>query len=150
MSTCPWKSLGRNGDRQGSFSNCSSSRHAFGAETKDTEAAQTGRLGNTEKATQDAVHPVVITHPLSKRRGLYVNPVFTTHIEGLGQEESDAILNMIYEHCKKPEFQCRIRWQKGDVTMWDNRATWHKAINDYDGYRRLMHRITVEGVHLSG
>ena len=127
-----------------------SSRHAFGAETKDTEAAQTGRLGNTEKATQDAVHPVVITHPLSKRRGLYVNPVFTTHIEGLGQEESDAILNMIYEHCKKPEFQCRIRWQKGDVTMWDNRATWHKAINDYDGYRRLMHRITVEGVHLSG
>ena len=126
-----------------------SSRHVFGESRKDSEARQTGRIGNASAATQDALHPVVIVHPLSGRKGLYVNPQFTTHIEGLSAFESDAILNMLYSHCQKPEFQCRVRWQQGDVTMWDNRATWHKAINDYDGYRRYMHRVTVEGCALT-
>ena len=126
-----------------------SSRHVFGATISDSEAAKSGRLFNAEAATQDARHPVVVTHPLSGRRGLYVNPVFTTHIEGLSPAESDALLQMLYAHCMQPEFQCRVRWQAGDLTMWDNRATWHKAINDYHGYRRLMHRVTVEGVALS-
>lgn len=126
-----------------------SSRHAFGVTTLDSEAAKSGRLGNAEAATQDARHPVVIKHPLSGRLGLFVNPVFTTHIDGLSADESAAILTFLYEHCKQPEFQCRIRWQAGDLTMWDNRATWHKAINDYQGFRRLMHRVTVEGVALS-
>ena len=126
-----------------------SSRHVFGARTANSEATRSGRLGNTDAATQDARHPVVITHPLSGRRGLYVNPVFTTHIDGLSADESDAILAMLYAHCKQPEFQCRLRWQVGDIAIWDNRATWHKAINDYHGYRRLMHRVTVEGVPLS-
>lgn len=126
-----------------------SSRHVFGTNTLDSEAARSGRLGNATAAKQDARHPVVITHPLSGRRGLFVNPVFTTHIEGLTLGESDAILAMLYEHCKQPEFQCRVRWQAGDITMWDNRATWHKAINDYHGFRRLMHRVTVDGVALS-
>ncbi|GAA6165945.1 TauD/TfdA family dioxygenase [Pelagimonas sp. KU-00592-HH] len=126
-----------------------SSRHVFGASVQDSEAAKSGRLGNAEAATQDARHPVVITHPMSGRRGLFVNPVFTTHIEDLTPDESDAILAMLYDHCKQPEFQCRVRWQAGDITMWDNRATWHKAINDYHGFRRLMHRITVDGVALT-
>lgn len=125
-----------------------SSRHVFGASIRDSEAARTGRLSNAEAAIQDARHPVVITHPLSGRRGLYVNPVFTTHIEGLTPDESEALLKMLYTHCQQPEFQCRVRWQVGDITMWDNRATWHKAVNDYHGHRRLMHRITVEGVPL--
>lgn len=126
-----------------------SSRHVFGVTTLDSEAAKSGRLSNAEAATQDARHPVVITHPLSGRRGLFVNPVFTTHIEGLTAEESTAILDMLYEHCRQPEFQCRVRWREGDITMWDNRATWHKAINDYQGFRRLMHRVTVDGIALS-
>ncbi|MDX1742210.1 MAG: TauD/TfdA family dioxygenase [Ruegeria sp.] len=126
-----------------------SSRHVFGAAAQNSEATKSGRLGNAEKATQDARHPVVITHPLSGHRGLFVNPVFTTHVEGLSAEESAAILTMLYEHCKQPEFQCRVRWREGDITMWDNRATWHKAINDYHGFRRLMHRVTVEGVALT-
>ncbi|PSL22136.1 TauD/TfdA dioxygenase family protein [Shimia abyssi] len=126
-----------------------SSRHVFGVNTLDSEAAKSGRLGNSEAATQDARHPVVIAHPLSGRLGLFVNPVFTTHIEGLSAEESAAVLEVLYEHCKQPEFQCRVRWQAGDITMWDNRATWHKAINDYQGFRRLMHRVTVEGEPLS-
>lgn len=125
-----------------------SSRHVFGQSAQDSEAVKSGRLSNADAATQDARHPVVIRHPLSGRAGLYVNPVFTTHIEGLTDDESDALLHMLYLHCQKPEFQCRVRWREGDVTMWDNRATWHKAINDYHGYRRLMHRVTVEGVPL--
>ncbi|WP_282021379.1 TauD/TfdA dioxygenase family protein [Ruegeria faecimaris] len=126
-----------------------SSRHVFGTSTQDSEAAQSGRLSNAQAATQDARHPVIIKHPLSGRRGIYVNPVFTTHIEGLSADESAAILAMLYDHCQQPEFQCRIRWQTGDMTIWDNRATWHKAVNDYHGFRRLMHRVTVEGVALS-
>jgi taurine dioxygenase len=125
-----------------------SSRHVFGTVQADSNAAASGRIGNADQATQDALHPVVITHPLSGRKGLYVNPQFTTQIDGLEKAESDAILNMIYTHCQKPEFQCRVRWQTGDVTMWDNRATWHKAINDYHGHRRYMHRVTIEGVAL--
>jgi taurine dioxygenase len=57
---------------------------------------------------------------------------------------------MIYDECQKLEYQARVSWSQGDVTMWDNRASWHKAINDYDGHRRYMHRITVEGYALSG
>jgi taurine dioxygenase len=126
-----------------------SSSHVFGAAAQDTEAAKRGRIRNAGNATQNALHPVVISHPLSGRKGLFVNPQFTTQIDGLTKPESDAILEMIYRHCAQPEFQCRVRWQKGDVTMWDNRATWHKAINDYHGHRRYMHRVTVEGCKLT-
>ena len=127
-----------------------SSRHAFGATTKGHESAKSGRIGNHEAATQDALHPVVIRHPLTGRKGIYVNPDFTTHIDGLTAAESDAVLQMLYRQCERPEFQCRVRWHAGDVTMWDNRATWHMAINDYQGHRRLMHRVTVEGCALAG
>lgn len=125
-----------------------SSRHVFGESQAESDAANTGRISNADQATQDALHPVVIKHPMSGRKGLFVNPQFTTQIEGLLKSESDAILNMLYAHCQKPEFQCRVRWQGGDVTMWDNRATWHKAINDYQGHRRYMHRVTIEGCPL--
>ncbi|MDQ2089191.1 TauD/TfdA dioxygenase family protein [Marimonas arenosa] len=125
-----------------------SSRHVFGAAAADSDSAKTGRIGNAAAATQDVLHPVVIRHPLSGRRSLFVNPQFTTRIDGLTAVESRAILGAIYEHCQKPEFQARVRWQPGDVTIWDNRATWHKAINDYRGHRREMHRVTVEGCRL--
>lgn len=125
-----------------------SSRHVFGASQAKTDTAKTGRIGNADRATQDALHPVAIKHPLSGRAGLFVNPQFTTQIDQLSKPESDAILQMLYDHCQRPEFQCRVRWKPGDVTMWDNRATWHKAINDYPGHRRYMNRITVRGVPL--
>lgn len=125
------------------------SAHAFGAKAvAGTEAAETGRYQNAAAATQYARHPVVIKHPLSGLPCLYVNPAFTTAIEGLEKAESDAILAMLYAHAARPEFQARVRWQAGDVTIWDNRATWHVAINDYHGHRRLMHRVTVDGVAL--
>ncbi|MGI9404934.1 MAG: TauD/TfdA dioxygenase family protein [Hyphomicrobiaceae bacterium] len=125
-----------------------SSRHVFGADQAGSEAVQTGRTGNMDAATQDACHPVVITHPLSGKRGIYVNRTFTTHIDGWTEEESAPLLNQLYAHCARAEFTCRIRWKPGTLGMWDNRATWHKALNDYPGKRRLMHRITIEGVPL--
>lgn len=126
-----------------------SSRHVFGDTQKDTDSVRSGRVGNAAAATQDSLHPVVIRHPLSGRKGLFVNPQFTTRIDGLSPMESESVLGALYRHCQKPEFQCRVSWRAGDVTLWDNRATWHKAINDYQGHRRLMHRVTVEGVPLT-
>lgn len=127
-----------------------SSRHAFGADAyKDIDAKEVkGRLGNTDAATQDAIHPVVIAHPISGKRAIYVNPDFTTHICDMPADESEDLLDELYRHCMSPEFSHRFKWEPGSVAFWDNRATWHMALNDYAGQRRLMHRITVEGVPL--
>ena len=125
-----------------------SSRHVFGA--KAAYKIATGeRLGNTDLATQDAVHPVIIRHPESGRKTLYVNPGFTTHFDGWTAEESKPLLDYLYAHAGRPEFQTRFQWREGSIAFWDNRATWHFAINDYHGDRRLMHRITLEGVPVS-
>jgi taurine dioxygenase len=101
-----------------------------------------------DAAVGSAVHPVVITHPLSGRKALYVNPGFTIKFEGQKREESQPLLQKLFAHAMKPEFQCRFQWQPGSIAFWDNRATWHFALNDYHGEERLMHRITVAGVAL--
>jgi taurine dioxygenase len=121
-----------------------SSRHVFGVERPEMK----GRIGNAELATQDAVHPVVIRHPESGREALYVNPGFTVRIDGWTDEESRPLLRFLYDHAQRPEFTCRLRWAEGSLAFWDNRSTWHYALNDYQGDRRLMHRITIEGVPL--
>jgi taurine dioxygenase len=127
-----------------------SSRHAFGASARRlAESDLKGRIGNPELATQDAVHPVVIVHPETKRKALYVNSSFTVAIEGWSIDESDALLGYLYKHAVRPEFTARFRWQPGSLAFWDNRSTWHLALNDYAGHRRLLHRITIEGSPLS-
>lgn len=125
-----------------------SSRHVFGPEAL-RERNMAGRLGNAEAATQDSVHPVIIQHPVSGRAALYVNLNFTTHFEGWSVEESRPLLELLERHATRPEFVCRVRWQVGTLVFWDNRCTWHKALNDYHGERRLMHRITVAGTPLA-
>ncbi|MCX7375496.1 MAG: TauD/TfdA family dioxygenase [Alphaproteobacteria bacterium] len=125
-----------------------SSRHVFGTQAKRGDDLK-DRLGNAEAATQDAVHPMVITHPISGKKALYVNRGFTTHIEGWTVEESKPLLEYLYQHGARPEFSCRFNWAPGSMAFWDNRATWHLAVNDYQGHRRLMHRITLEGVAIS-
>jgi len=121
-----------------------SSRHVFGA-SADRPADLSERLGNVEAATQDAVHPVVITHPRSGRKSLYVNPGFTVRFDGWTVEESAPLLQYLYRHISKPEFTYRFQWAPGSLAFWDNRCTWHYAVNDYHGARRLLHRITLEG-----
>lgn len=90
-------------------------------------------------------HPVVRTHPVTKRKGLYVNPVFTRHIKELKKQESDAVLAFVYKLMDTPEFQCRVGWRAGTLTFWDNRCTLHQAIFDYHPHRRVMHRVTIVG-----
>lgn len=125
-----------------------SSRHVFGAQgAYRSDAGQ--RIGNAAAATQDAVHPVIITHPLSGRKALYVNPAFTLHFEGWTQAESWPLLSFLYQHATQEAFTTRFAWQAGSVAFWDNRATWHYALNDYHGDFRLMHRITIEGCALA-
>jgi taurine dioxygenase len=121
-----------------------SSRHVFGAASAYVKEAG-GRLGNVEAATQDAVHPVILRHPESGKKILYVNSAFTTHFEGWTAQESAPLLKYLYEHAARPEFQTRFQWRDGSIAFWDNRSTWHYAINDYHGARRLMHRITIAG-----
>ncbi|MBI17631.1 MAG: taurine dioxygenase [Proteobacteria bacterium] len=128
-----------------------SSRHAFGRTAYRIQQYSDDvgdRLGNPDAATQDADHPVVIQHPLSGRKALYVNPGFTIRFSGWSDEESRPLLEYLYRQATKPEYTCRFHWQKNSLALWDNRATWHQALNDYPGQRRLMHRITIEGVPL--
>lgn len=121
-----------------------SSRHVFGAAS--AYQSDTGdRLGNADAATQDVSHPVIIRHPITGRETLYVNPAFTTHIDGWTAAESEPLLRYLYTHAQRPEHQTRFHWEPGSIAFWDNRATWHYALNDYYGERRLMHRITIEG-----
>ena len=128
-----------------------SSRHAFGEVAyADTDLDDLdGRLGNTAAATQDALHPVIIRHPLSGRPALYVNGDFTVKFEGWTQAESQPLLDYLYRHASQNEFTCRFNWRKGSLAIWDNRCTHHCALNDYHGEARLMHRITIDGEQLS-
>ena len=121
-----------------------SSRHVFGA-TANRPAELANRLGNQEAATQDAIHPVVLTHPRSGKKGLYVNPGFTVRFDGWTDQESEPLLRYLYQHAARPEFTYRFQWAEGSLAFWDNRCTWHFAVNDYHGQRRLLHRITLEG-----
>lgn len=125
-----------------------SSRHRFGATTSYAKGHE-GRFSNSDAATQDSVHPVVIRHPISGRKALYVNDGFTIRFDGWTNEESKPLLDYLYAHAARPEFTHRFSWRPGSIAFWDNRATWHYALNDYPGQLRVMHRITVEGVALT-
>jgi len=92
-----------------------------------------------------AEHPAVRTHPETGRKLIYVNFGHTVKFRGMTEEESAPILNYLFAHQSRPEFTCRFQWRPGSVAFWDNRATQHNPINDYQGQRRLMHRVTLAG-----
>ena len=92
-----------------------------------------------------ATHPVVRVHPETGRRALYVNVAHTVGFEGMTEEESAPILDYLFRHQTRPELTCRFRWRPGSLAFWDNRCAQHNAINDYQGHRRLLHRITLAG-----
>lgn len=93
----------------------------------------------------EAVHPVVCRHPDSGRKVLFVSPIYSDRFAGWTREESLPLLNYLYDVMIRPEHTCRFRWEPGSLAMWDNRAVLHHALDDYPGYRRTMHRITVDG-----
>ncbi|MFN8027316.1 MAG: TauD/TfdA family dioxygenase [Acidimicrobiia bacterium] len=89
-----------------------------------------------------ASHPVVLVHPVSGRRALYVSPTYTRFLEGVALTESRAILEYLTGHLQRPEFGYRHRWEPGDLLIWDNRSVMHHAAFDFTE-RRVMHRISV-------
>ena len=94
-----------------------------------------------------ARHPVVRTHPETGRKSLYVNAGHTTQMEGLSELESKDLLAELFSHQIRPEFVARFQWAPGSLALWDNRCTLHYPLNDYHGYRRVMHRVTLAGDH---
>lgn len=90
-----------------------------------------------------AIHPAVKLHPESGEEILYVNPGYTVQFDGWPRELSVGILEGIFDHVLQPEFQCRFRWREGSIALWDNRAVWHRALNDYHGHRREMYRVMI-------
>ena len=105
---------------------------------------------NDPSADREVLHPVVRVHPVTGRKALFVNPVYTQRFADMSVAESKPLLDFLHAHCTRPEFQCRLRWQDGMLVMWDNRSTLHLAINDYDGHRRLLYRTTLAGAVPAG
>jgi taurine dioxygenase len=126
-----------------------SNEHLYGEDGIYRKTDLSEQLGGMDRVG-GAVHPMVIRHPDSGRKVLFVNPGHTIGIEGWSNEESFALLNFLYAHAEQDTFTCRFNWLPGSVAFWDNRRTWHLAQNDYPGQFRLMHRITLEGVPLQG
>lgn len=110
--------------------------------------------GSTKRGDPDAdrerMHPLVLTHPVTGRKGLYINPTYTHRIDGLSEDMSRPVLAELFTHTTLPEHTLRLRWTPGMVAIWDNYATQHYAINDYHGHRREMRRIAFQTDGLGG
>lgn len=101
------------------------------------------RRGDPE-ADRERWHPAVLTHPVTGRKGLYVNPTYALRIEGMSEDMSRPVLDEIFAHATLPEHSLRVKWSAGMVAIWDNYATQHYAINDYHGFRREMRRVAFQ------
>lgn len=120
-----------------------SSAKADATRTREDRVNKDGR----EDARKEylAEHPAVRTHPETGRKALYVNVAHTVRLKDMTEEESAPLLHYIFQHQTRPEFTCRFAWRVGSLAFWDNRCTQHNPVNDYHGYRRVMHRITLAG-----
>ncbi len=116
----------------------------------DVSKTREDRIRDAEAADDanrvyEAVHPIVRTHPETGRKALYLNIAHTARFDGMTEEESRPLLQWLFRHQVRPEFTCRFRWQVGSLAMWDNRCAQHNPVNDYHGWLRVMHRITLQG-----
>lgn len=116
------------------------------AKAEVTKSREDRVRGQGEQAkVLEAEHPAVTTHPETGQRALNVNYGHTARFKELSEEESRPLLEFLFQHLSRPEFTCRFTWSEGAVAFWDNRACQHYPINDYHGFKRLMHRITIAG-----
>jgi alpha-ketoglutarate-dependent taurine dioxygenase len=125
-----------------------SSKHVFGTRfgriKKLLGVEELSKSPELADEMEDAIHPVVIRHPLSGREALYINPGFTIRFEGRRLLTSLPLMLVVYAHVLRHAAIAKFHWEPGSIAIWDNRATWHYARNDYD-QRREMHRITIDG-----
>jgi taurine dioxygenase len=122
----------------------SSSAKADVSKTREEALSRATGSGATPNHLE-AGHPLVRTHPETGRKALFASVAHTSHIQGWTEKESLPLLQFLWDHQTRPEFTCRFRWQVGSVAFWDNRCAMHNPINDYHGFRRVMHRVTLAG-----
>jgi taurine dioxygenase len=118
---------------------------SFPVERFGTSREAAAKLEAAKRSNPPVAHPVIRTHPVSGRRGLFVQEGFTTHINEISPAESRVLLNFLFQHSVRPEFTVRWQWRAGDVAFWDNRCTLHYATDDYRPARRVMNRATIIG-----
>jgi taurine dioxygenase len=112
------------------------------SKTREDRIRDAGADATTEFLAE---HPVVRTHPETGRKALYVNVAHTARFAGMTEDESRPLLQFLFAHSVRPEFTCRFRWRRGSLALSDNRCAMHNPINDYHGFTRRMHRITLAG-----
>jgi taurine dioxygenase len=120
-----------------------SSAKADVSKTREDRMSTNGKAG--DRSEYRSLHPLVRVHPETGRKALYVNVAHTVGIEGLSEQESQSLLVFLFAHQVKVELTCRFAWQVDSLAFWDNRCAQHNPVNDYHGYRRVMHRITLSG-----
>lgn len=118
--------------------------HSSPQKARSWKGDNAARMAAMAKDHPPVSHPMVHAHPVTGQKSLYVSESFTSHIDGVSREESDAVLLELYRHYERPEFQCRFRWRTHSIAFWDNRATLHYAVADYWPERRRMNRMTIE------
>jgi taurine dioxygenase len=128
-------------DTLGALAGVNTSTKAAASKTREDRLRDSG----TELKVLIAKHPVVRAHPETERKALYVNAGHTSHFDGWTEEESAPLLDYLFAHQTRPELTCRFQWKPGSLAFWDNRCTQHYPLNDYHGFRRVMHRITLGG-----
>ena len=107
--------------------------------------ADTEQMTKLEKKYPAVTHPIVRTHPITGRKSIYVNALFTVGIAGMGDSQAQPLLTKLFATATRPEYQCRFQWRQNSIAFWDNRAAQHYATADYYPNERLMERATVEG-----
>lgn len=122
-----------------------SSTRSYGPQAKLKDHLEHMKIVNETEEPTTQEHPVIRTHPATGRKALWINPVYTIRFKDMSEAESVPLLNYLNEFAVNPSFTCRVRWQPGTLTMWDNRCTQHCATSDYQGHRREMLRTTVAG-----
>ncbi len=124
-----------------------SARRPYGPQSTNSNPnhLRSMKIKTSPDAFAEFVHPAVRLHPDTGRKALYVNKVYAIRFEGMTEAESAGLLDFLFDHSVRHEFIVRVAWKPQMLTIWDNRVLQHFAVNDYDGYRREMHRTTVKG-----